>query len=87
MPILVGTRTAAVCLWLHKRPDNGARWFLRETIHGRRRDLGLGNVSDVSLKEARKKKAETARSFSRDGLDPIKARERHKREAPATYIN
>jgi len=40
-------------LWLHKRPDGGAQWFLRVTIHGRRREMGLGSLTYVSLKEAR----------------------------------
>ena len=40
-------------LWLHRRADGGAQWFLRVTIHGRRREMGLGAVADVSLKEAR----------------------------------
>ncbi len=39
-------------LWLHKRDDGGAQWVLRITIHGRRREMGLGSVSVVSLKEA-----------------------------------
>ncbi len=38
-------------LWLHKRPDGGAQWFLRVNIHGRRREMGLGGLLHVSLKE------------------------------------
>lgn len=67
-------------LWLHKRPDGGAQWFLRVTIHGRRREMGLGSVADVSLKEARAS-AEKWRAVVRDGKDPIKERERQKRMA------
>jgi len=40
-------------LWLHKREDGGAQWILRVNVHGRRREMGLGAVNDVSLKEAR----------------------------------
>lgn len=40
-------------LWLHKREDGGAQWILRVNVHGRRREMGLGSVSEVSLKEAR----------------------------------
>ena len=40
-------------LWLHKREDGGAQWFLRVTVHGRRREMGLGSLASVSLKQAR----------------------------------
>ena len=40
-------------LWFQRRGDGGAQWFLRVTIHGRRREMGLGAYPEVSLKEAR----------------------------------
>ncbi|WP_336042575.1 tyrosine-type recombinase/integrase [Pseudooceanicola nanhaiensis] len=67
-------------LWLHKREDGGAQWFLRVTVHGRRREMGLGNLASVSLKEARET-AERWRAAARAGVDPIKEREKQKREA------
>ncbi|QMU59676.1 MAG: DUF4102 domain-containing protein [Boseongicola sp.] len=67
-------------LWLHKRIDGGGQWFLRVTVHGRRREMGLGSLRDISLKDARKY-AEKWRSVVRDGRDPIKERERQRREA------
>ncbi len=67
-------------LWLHKREDGGAQWVLRVTVHGRRREMGLGSASEVSLKEAREA-AERWRSMVRNNLDPIKERERQRREA------
>ncbi len=67
-------------LWLHKRPDGGGQWFLRVTIHGRRREMGLGSALDVSLKEAREQ-AEKWRKVVRQDKDPIKERERLRREA------
>ena len=67
-------------LWLVKREDGGGQWVLRVTIHGRRREMGLGAVSDVSLKEARES-ADKWRAKVRDNLDPIKERERERREA------
>ncbi len=67
-------------LWLFKRADGGAQWFQRITIHGRRREMGLGSFSEVSLKEARGK-AEANRALVREGHDPIKERERQRREA------
>jgi hypothetical protein len=67
-------------LWLHKRPDGGAQWFLRITLHGRRREMGLGSLAEVSLKEARVS-AEKWRAVLRDGKDPIKERDRIRRLA------
>lgn len=67
-------------LWLHKREDGGAQWFLRVTVHGRRREMGLGALRDVSLKEARETAAKW-RGVARQGKDPIKERERRRREA------
>lgn len=67
-------------LWLRKRPDGGGQWVLRVTIHGRRREMGLGGVSDVSLAAARDA-AERWRAVAASGRDPIKEREREAREA------
>lgn len=67
-------------LWLHKREDGGGQWFLRVTVHGRRREMGLGSLSAVSLKEARET-AERWRAVARSGKDPIKERQRLGREA------
>jgi integrase len=67
-------------LWLHKRPDGGGQWVLRITVHGRRREMGLGSVSEVSLKDAREE-AERWRRVLRSGQDPIKERDRQRREA------
>lgn len=66
-------------LWFVKRPDGGSQWVLRVTVHGRRREMGLGAFPDVPLKEAREA-AEHARLLKRQGVDPIKARERQRRE-------
>ena len=67
-------------LWLHRRDDGGAQWFLRVTVHGRRREMGLGSIDDVSLADARRD-ADRWRSIVREGRDPIKERERLRREA------
>lgn len=66
-------------LWFVKRPDGGGQWVLRVTVHGRRREMGLGAFPDVSLKEARDAAA-GARLLKRQGIDPIKERQRLKRE-------
>jgi len=67
-------------LWLVKRADGGAQWVLRVTPHGRRREMGLGAYPDVSLRLARER-AEAFRAMVRQGLDPIKERERQQRDA------
>ncbi|WP_375695389.1 tyrosine-type recombinase/integrase, partial [Bartonella sp. AC90GZZY] len=67
-------------LLLHKRKDGGAQWILRYTLHGRRREMGLGALRDVSLKQAREL-ATGWRSVLREGRDPIKERNKQKREA------
>ncbi|MGA0539718.1 tyrosine-type recombinase/integrase [Neotabrizicola sp. VNH66] len=67
-------------LWFIKRDDGGAQWVLRVTIHGRRREMGLGAYPAVSLAEARRA-AEEARAKTRNNVDPIKDRVRLKREA------
>jgi len=72
-------------LWLFKRPDGGAQWVLRVSIHGKRREMGLGRYDPdgrygLSLKEARAS-ADKWRAVARSGKDPIKERERQRREA------
>ncbi len=67
-------------LLLHKRKDGGAQWLLRYTIRGRRREMGLGTLRDVSLKKAREL-ATQWRSVLNEGRDPINEREKQKREA------
>ncbi|MES0022124.1 MULTISPECIES: integrase arm-type DNA-binding domain-containing protein [unclassified Mesorhizobium] len=67
-------------LWLLRRDDGGGQWFLRYTMHGRRREMGLGSIVGVSLKEARDG-AEKWRAVVRAGRDPIRVRDHEKREA------
>ena len=67
-------------LWLFKRQDGGAQWILRVTVHGRRREMGLGPFPEVSIREARAE-AERWRAEVRAGRDPIKVREKQRRDA------
>ena len=67
-------------LWLHKREGGAGQWFLRVTVHGRRREMGLGGLYDVSLAEAREE-ASRWRSVVRSNKDPIKERARIRKEA------
>ena len=61
-------------LWLIKREDGGAQWMLRVTVHGRRREMGLGGFPSVGLADARKL-SERWRAMAAVGRDPIKERE------------
>lgn len=66
-------------LWAVKSERDTGKWVLRIVVHGRRREMGLGGIRDVSLAEAREEAAKW-RAVARAGLDPIKEREREKRE-------
>lgn len=67
-------------LWLYKRENGGAQWVARVTVNGKRREMGLGPYPDVSLSEARANAAD-ARKIARSGKDPIREREKQKRDA------
>lgn len=67
-------------LWLFKRADGGGQWVLRVVAHGRRREMGLGSLSDVTLARARDLAAQY-RIMAKGGVDPIKQREKERREA------
>lgn len=64
-------------LWLVKRQKQAGKWMLRLTVHGRRREMGLGPWPDVSIAEARDRAADARRAV-RDGIDPIVERARQK---------
>ena len=55
------------------KPSGSRHWIQRVTIHGKRRDLGLGGFPLVSLAEAREK-AFHNRKIARDGGDPVALR-------------
>lgn len=62
-------------LRLVKRENGSGQWVFRYTCHGRRREMGLGSILTVSLKQAREKAAEY-RAMIANEVDPINARER-----------
>lgn len=66
-------------LRLVKRGDGSGQWVFRYTCHGRRREMGLGSILTVSLKQAREKAAEY-RALIANEVDPINARERQRAE-------
>ena len=65
-------------LWLIKRTDGGAQWVLRISLGGKRREMGLGSVNEVSLKEVRELASEY-RKLAKQGIDPINSRLAEKR--------
>ena len=67
-------------LWLHKRKDGGSQWILRVVVNGRRREMGLGGYPGVGLKDARDLAARW-RKHTKLGDDPIKLRDKERREA------
>lgn len=60
--------------------DSGGRryWQLRYTLDGKRCDLSLGPERHLSLRDAREAAAK-ARSQIRDGVDPVKSRQKAKK--------
>lgn len=62
-------------LYVRVGPSGGKSWILRTVIHGRRRELGLGSVSLVTLAEARDL-AHQYRKIAREGGDPDTIRKR-----------
>lgn len=76
----VGKHCDGAGLWLVKRDDGGAQWVLRVTVHGRRREMGLGGFPALSLADARKL-GERWRKVAAAGRDPIKEREAEDRAA------
>jgi integrase len=76
----VGKHCDGAGLWLVKRDDGGAQWVLRVTIHGRRREMGLGGYPSLGLADARKL-AERWRNVAAAGRDPVKEREAEARAA------
>jgi len=76
----VGKHCDGAGLWLVRREDGGSQWVLRVTVHGRRREMGLGGYPALGLAEARKQ-ASRWRDMAAAGRDPIKEREVEARAA------
>lgn len=62
-------------LYLRIGPTGSKSWILRTRVHGRRRELGLGGLSWMSLAEAREE-ARRLRGEARAGRDPDALRKR-----------
>jgi integrase len=68
-------------LYLEVDPSGAKRWVLRITVGGRRRDIGLGGLRDVSLAEARDKTTDYRR-VARTGGDPVAEKRKAARAVP-----
>jgi Arm DNA-binding domain len=64
-------------LYLRVDGAGAKRWILRTTIQGKRRDMGLGSLTFISLAEARQR-ARTDRAMARAGEDPIALRRKQR---------
>ena len=71
-------------LYFQVSSGGGKSWILRTMIRGKRRDIGLGGLSTVSLAEARSL-AETYRKIARKGGDPIAERDKVQADPPPTF--
>lgn len=73
-------------LYLQVARTGTKTWVYRFKLNGRRRDMGLGSVRDVTLAKARDL-ADQARKLVRDGVDPIEARKTagEPEAAPVTF--
>jgi integrase len=58
-----------------RKTETGGRWNYRYSFAGKRRDMGLGSLADISLAEARQIRDKWAAMLI-DGLDPISERDR-----------
>lgn len=79
MPKLSKRRVDAICepgfygdgdgLYLSVKPGGSKSWILRVVVQGKRRDIGLGSASTVTLAQAREG-ARDKRKIARSGGDP-----------------
>lgn len=72
-------------LYLVVDPGGAKRWAMLISIHGRRRELGLGNLSTFTLAEAREEAEKIRRAVAR-GEDPKKPKEPPPRFAAAAAV-
>lgn len=69
-------------LWLQVGASGSKSWLLITAVRGKRPEIGLGSVSDVSLAEAREL-AQAMRKIARSGGDPRAERNRWKSGIPS----
>ncbi|WP_395622025.1 tyrosine-type recombinase/integrase [Sphingomonas daechungensis] len=76
-----GRHSAGEGLYLLVSESGAKSWVLRVQFRGRRRDIGLGSIAELSLSEA-KDKARELRKVAKIGRDPIAARDKVKIQIP-----
>jgi integrase len=89
-----GVHGAGNGLYLKKQTSepNAGSWVYRYRLGGKRREMGLGSLADMSLADARRRVAKLA-TLRDDGHDPIEARRqerdanlaRARQKAPVTF--
>lgn len=67
-------------LYLQVSKYGTKNWIFRFTLHGRKREMGLGPLNTITLAEARQAALEY-RKLLREGIDPIEDRKASKQEA------
>ena len=72
-----GLHNDGLGLLLQVSESGSKSWLLRYRLGGKRRDMGLGSVHDMSLGDARELR-EKYRKLLADGIDPIEHRRREK---------
>lgn len=68
-------------LYLLVSPTSARSWVLRVQVRGRRRDIGLGSIAELTLADARERSADL-RKVAKAGRDPIAFRDKAKVETP-----
>ena len=66
------------CLYVVVQPSGSRSWIQRITIHGRRREIGLGGFPAVSLRDARVQAVKNLQ-VARQGGDPLAEKQRDRR--------
>lgn len=67
-------------LYLQVSPSGAKSWIFRFQLNGKRREMGLGSLSNVPAKDARRRAAE-ARALVHDKIDPVEHRKQRAQAA------
>lgn len=76
-----GRHADGLGLYLLVSKGGAKSWVLRVQVNGRRRDIGLGSIAELTLAEARDR-ARELRKIAKSGRDPIAARDKAKVHTP-----
>jgi hypothetical protein len=68
-------------LYLRVRKSGTKSWLFIYMLNGKRREIGLGSVLDISLSDARRT-AEQLRAIQLEGRDPSQARQQARAKPP-----